>query len=112
MIFNSVKANTGITDMFIIRIGHCRGADVIDEKRDPVYKSINLAQKELAEETDGIRAVASFYTDEYLALMRDAYHYYQPAYNAIGNTAGNNAAVTLYNKGVWIGYPEPDDFCK
>lgn len=112
MILNSVKANTGITDMFIVRIGHCRGADVIDEKRDPVYKSINLAQKELAEETDGIRAVASFYTDEYLAFMRDAYHYYQPAYNAIGNTAGNNAAVTLYNKGVWIGYPEPDDFCK
>ena len=108
-IFNSVKTNTGLTNMFIVRIGHCRSGNALDEEKDPVYKAINLAQKELADANEDITAVASFYTDEYLALMRDNYHYYQGAYNSIGNIAGNNTAVTLYNKGTWIKYPEPDE---
>lgn len=110
-IFEAMKTRTGLTDMFMIRIGHCKtsGAAAIDEVKDPRYKAINLAQKELADATDGITAVASLYTDEYAALMRDQYHYHQPAYNSVGTIAGNNSAYTLYNKGTWTSYPEPSD---
>ncbi|MGN0162193.1 MAG: sialate O-acetylesterase, partial [Candidatus Ornithomonoglobus sp.] len=108
-IFEAMKSNTGLTDMFIVRIGHCKtsGAAAIDEIKDPRYKAVNLAQKELADTEENITAVASFYTDEYAALMRDQYHYYQEAYNSIGEIAGNNTAVTLYNTGAWTDYPEP-----
>ena len=110
-IFNSLKSGTGLTDMFMIRIGHCKtsGAAAIDEANDPNYKRINLAQKALADANSDITAVASFYTDEYAALMRDQYHYHQPAYNSVGTIAGNNTAYTIYNKGAWTEYPEPDE---
>ncbi|MGN0150525.1 MAG: sialate O-acetylesterase, partial [Clostridia bacterium] len=108
-IFEAMKSNTDLTDMFMVRIGHCKtsGAAAIDELKDARYKQINLAQKELADDTEGITAVASFYTDEYAELMRDQYHYHQEAYNSIGEIAGNNAAYTLYNTGTWTNYPEP-----
>ena len=110
-LFNDMKTETGLTDLMIVRIGHCKttGAAAIDEVKDPRYKEINLAGKELAENNANITAVASFYTDEYAALMRDQYHYHQGAYNGVGATAGNNAAVTLYNSGAWENYPEPTD---
>lgn len=110
-IFNTLKSSTGLTDMFMVRIGHCKtsGAAAIDEIKDPRYKAINLAQKALADEEENITAVASLYTDEYAALMRDQYHYHQQAYNSVGTIAGNNTAYTLYNTGEWTDYPEPDD---
>lgn len=109
-IFNTLKSSTGLTDMFIVRIGHCKtsGAAAIDEDKDPRYKAVNLAQKALADEEKNITAVASLYTNEYAALMRDQYHYHQAAYNSVGTIAGNNTAYTLYNTGKWINYPEPD----
>ena len=108
-IFETMKSNAGLTDMFIVRTGHCKtsGAAEIDEVKDPRYKAINLAQKELADTEENITAVASFYTDEYAALMRDQYHYHQAAYNSVGAIAGNNTAYTLYNTGAWTDYPEP-----
>lgn len=110
-IFNTLKISTGISDMFMVRIGHCKtsGAAAIDTTKDPRYKAVNLAQKELADEEADITAVASLYTDEYAALMRDQYHYHQEAYNSVGTIAGNNTAHTLYNKGEWTQYPEPSD---
>ena len=110
-IFNTLKSSTGISDMFMVRIGHCKtsGAASIDTTKDSRYKAINLAQKELADTEENITAVASLYTDEYAALMRDQYHYYQAAYNSVGAIAGNNTAFTLYNKGIWTNYPEPSD---
>ena len=110
-LFNDMKAETGLTDLMIVRIGHCKtaGAAAIDEIKDPRYKEINLAGSELADDNTDITAVASFYTDEYAELMRDQYHYHQGAYNSVGQTAGNNAAVTMYSKGTWSEYPEPDD---
>jgi hypothetical protein len=108
-IFENLKSSTGLTDMFVVRIGHCKtsGAAAIDEVKDARYKAINLAQKALADEEDNITAVASFYTDEYADLMRDQYHYHQAAYNSVGTIAGNNTAYTLYNEGKWTDYPEP-----
>lgn len=113
-IFESMKTNTGLTDMFMIRIGHCKtsGAAAIDSVKDPRYKAINLAQKELADAEENITAVASLYTDEYSALMRDQYHYHQKAYNKVGTIAGNNTAYTLYQNGAWIDYPEPAEIVK
>ncbi|MBQ2664893.1 MAG: hypothetical protein IJG16_12220, partial [Clostridia bacterium] len=108
-IFGYMKDGTTLTDMFIVRIGHCRSGSEIDPVSDPIYKRLNLAQKAFADETANVTAVASLYTDEYLALMRDNYHYYQPAYNSVGTVAGNNTAVTLYNKGIWTNYPEPTE---
>lgn len=110
-IFEALKTSTGLTDMFIVRIGHCKttGAAAIDEVKDERYKTINLAQKALADEEADITAVASFYTDEYAQLMRDQYHYYQDAYNSIGGLAGNNTAYSLYGKGEWVNYPEPSE---
>lgn len=110
-IFENLKSSTGLTDMFMVRIGHCKtsGAAAIDTTKDPRYKAINLAQKELADTEENITAVASLYTDEYAALMRDQYHYHQQAYNSVGAIAGNNTAFTLYNKGEWTQYPEPSD---
>jgi hypothetical protein len=108
-IFDAMKSQTGLTDMFMIRIGRCKtsGAVAIDEVKDARYKAINLAQKELADTEQNITAVASFYTDEYAALMRDQYHYHQEAYNSVGAIAGNNTAYTLYSTGAWTDYPEP-----
>lgn len=110
-IFNTLKTSTGISDMFMVRIGHCKtsGAAAIDTTKDPRYKAVNLAQKELADAEENITAVASLYTDEYAALMRDQYHYHQEAYNSVGAIAGNNTAFTLYNKGEWTDYSEPSD---
>lgn len=110
-IFNTLKSSTGLSDMFIIRIGHCKtsGAVAIDTEKDPRYKAVNLAQKALADEEENITAVASLYTDEYAALMRDQYHYHQGAYNSVGTIAGNNTAYTLYNTGKWTNYSEPDE---
>lgn len=110
-IYNKMKSGTTLTDMFMVRIGHCKtsGAAAIDTEKDARYKEINLAQKALADETEGITAVASFYTDEYAAQMRDQYHYHQSAYNSIGAVAGNNTAYTLYNTGSWTEYPEPEE---
>lgn len=110
-IFETLKSSAGLTDMFMIRIGHCKtsGAAAIDEVKDARYKAVNLAQKELADIENGITAVASFYTDEYAALMRDQYHYHQAAYNSVGTIAGNNTAYTLYGNGEWTDYPEPAD---
>ncbi|MBQ9599639.1 MAG: hypothetical protein IJR33_07540, partial [Clostridia bacterium] len=108
-LFADLKANTPITDMFMVRIGHCRSGNDLDAVKDPRYKEINLAGKELADNNTDITAVASLYTDEYLAQMRDNYHYYQPVYNSVGTIAGNNTAYTLYNKGEWTDYPEPED---
>lgn len=110
-IFNTLKSSTGLTDMFMVRIGHCKtsGAAEIDTTKDPRYKAVNLAQKELADEEENITAVVSLYTDEYADLMRDQYHYHQEAYNSVGAIAGNNTAFTLYNKGEWTDYPEPSD---
>ena len=110
-LFNDMKTETGLTDLMIVRIGHCKtaGAAAIDEVKDPRYKEINLAGKELADSTDNVTAVASLYTDEYAALMRDQYHYHQGAYNSVGQIAGNNAAVAMYSKGEWMTYPEPEN---
>ena len=110
-LFGDMKSETGLTDLMLVRIGHCKtaGAAAIDEVKDPRYKEINLAGKELAEENANITAVASLYTDEYAELMRDQYHYHQGAYNSVGRIAGNNAAVTLYSNGTWADYPEPDN---
>lgn len=98
-IFDTLKNATGITDVFIVQTGHYNVYVNGDTPSDSAYTldsryfNINQAQKELAENNENIHTVASFYTDYALANMRDAYHFYQPVYNSVGETAGINIAA-------------------
>lgn len=116
-IFNSLKSGTGITDMFIVRTGHYNinygvssGQQPSAEAlaKDAVYLRINQAQKAFAEENENVHYVASFYTNEALANMRDQYHYHQPTYNATGAMAGQNIAAVYDHNVEAIPVPEPD----
>ena len=100
--FDYMEENTGVTDKFIVQTGHYNinygleegqtpSQDAID--KDTNYANVNRYQQRLDAEHDDITSVASFYSDEYLAGMRDQYHYYQPVYNAVGTTAGHNIAA-------------------
>lgn len=111
-IFNSIKAVTGITDSFIVQTGHYNiNKDSSDAgfEKDNRYKRICKDQKALADENDDIYTVASLYTDEALANMRDAYHYYQPTYNSIGTIAGQNIAAAYDSSIESIPVPQPSD---
>ncbi len=87
-IFNKVTENTGISDIFVVRIGHRAN----NNNADAVYKTVNEAQAEIIEANNNLHEAGNLYTDDYKKLMRDNFHYYQPAYNSIGETAGNNIA--------------------
>lgn len=113
-IFNSLKSACGITDMFIVRTGHYNinyglsdGASPSEDAltKDERYLRISNAQQALADENDNIYAVASLYSDYCLANMRDQYHYYQPVYNTIGETAGS-AIGDIYTTGT-VTTPSP-----
>ena len=99
-VFSNMQS-AGITDMFIVKTGHyninynlSEGASpsadalALDEK----YKQVNTWQQDIADENANIYTVADLYTDEFLARMRDQYHFYQDVYNTVGATAGGNIA--------------------
>lgn len=84
--FDAMKKN-GIETCFLIRIGEYNGAEEID------YSEIRKAQTELCEEyTDVILVSAEFERMKKRGLMKDAFHYYQAAYNEVGCFAGKNTA--------------------
>lgn len=115
-VFNHMKANTGLDHLFIIKTGHTNIYYRVPEGEEPTadslaldakYQRINAAQKALADENADITEVSSFFTDEYLAQMRDPSHYYQPVYNAVGEMAGYNTAVK-YDPLIGTPIPVPD----
>lgn len=100
-IFNTLKEQTGIEDMFIVRTGHYNINYGLSEEeipddtvlaKDAEYGRISNAQQELADENSNIYIASSFYSDECLENMRDQYHYYQNIYNSVGTMAGENIA--------------------
>lgn len=97
-IFDHLEENTGITNEFIVRTGHFN-YNYYDEPteaqiaKDDNYLRVANAQTEIAAEDETIELVASFYTDEAFANMRDQYHYKQPIYNSVGTMAGTNIAA-------------------
>ena len=58
------------------------------------YSEIMAAQKSIAEKIPDVHMVStSFQTMLRRGLMKDAFHYYQAAYNEIGREAGENTAA-------------------
>lgn len=107
-IFDYLEEYTGITNEFIVQTGHYNynyalepGEEPDAERlgKDENYLRIANAQKELADEDAQIDLVATFYTDEAFADMRDYWHYNQPVYNAVGEMAGHNIAA-VYDESV------------
>ena len=105
-IWNNFKA-MGITEMFIVKTGHyninygvAEGGSPSEDALtlDSRYANVNAWQQEFADANDDVYVVGNLYTDEYLAQMRDQYHYYQPVYNAVGTAAG--AAIAEVYKDV------------
>ena len=80
--------NAGIDACFLCRIGEYNGDLNID------YSEIIRAQTELCQENRRVvMATTVLCTMRARGLMQDAHHYYQAAYNEMGQYAGTNAAI-------------------
>lgn len=80
----------GIEHCFLIAIGQYNGNRGFD------YTGIHEAQLELARELPDVTLVNDdFWSMRARGLMKDDFHYYQQAYNEVGNAAGLAAAAAL-----------------
>ena len=86
-VLHSFMQDAGAQTCFLIQIGNQR-----DEPE--LYLPMQQAQEELASEQGDIVLVSrQFKTFAAKGLMKDCFHYLQPAYNAVGTEAGKNAAA-------------------
>lgn len=80
----------GIEKCFLIIIGEYNGEGDVD------YSTIRNVQMGIAEEDKNvILASNDFYKMKERGLMKDAFHYYQQAYNEVGNIAGKRAGLYI-----------------
>lgn len=91
-IFSGMKAN-GVEKCFLIRIGEDNGTD-----KD--YTDIMQAQNQICKENEDVVMVSlDFQSMLSRGLMKDAWHYFQQAYNEVGATAGYHAGIyRMYNR--------------
>ncbi len=83
----------GVEKCFLILIGNYNG----DEEAG--YVPIQQAQRELPRLYKGVVLVDdSFPAMKERGLMKDAFHYYQKAYNEVGEKAGRNAAQEIMRR--------------
>ncbi|MCM1184665.1 MAG: hypothetical protein NC337_14945 [Roseburia sp.] len=76
----------GFEKCFPVRIGKYNGAENI------TYEQIRQAQAELSRGlSDVVMVSGSFSEMKARGLMKDSFHYYQTAYNEVGEEAGKNA---------------------
>lgn len=76
----------GVEQCFLIRIGHYNGPEEIS------YQEIMDAQDQIPQRTDGVTMVSTKFAGmKERGLMKDAFHYYQAAYNEVGKGAGERA---------------------
>ena len=86
-VLHSFMQDAGAQTCFLIQIGNQR-----DEPE--LYLPMQQAQEELASEQGDIVLVSrQFKTFAAKGLMKDRFHYLQPAYNAVGTEAGRNSAA-------------------
>ena len=86
-----ILEENGIETCFLITIGEYNGEKGYD------YSQIRQAQLELAECDPRVKLVCNaFHTMKERGLMKDEFHYYQKAYNEVGQAAGK-AAGELVN---------------
>ena len=85
-VIHEFMTDAGLETCFLIQIGNQR-----DEPE--LYVPIQQAQEELAAAYDDIVMVSrSFKTFAAKGLMKDRFHYLQPAYNEVGEEAGRSVA--------------------
>ena len=91
-VIHSFMSDTGMETCFFIQIGSQR-----DEPE--LYVPIQQAQEELTEACDDIVMVSrKFKTFADRGMMKDRFHYLQPAYNEVGEEAGGNTAAYWKSK--------------
>lgn len=84
--------NKGIEKCFLVRIGNYNGNE------DKSYSHIIDVQTEIAQTNNHVVMVSTdFAAMKDRGLMKDAFHYYQQAYNEVGTKAGINAAYYVNN---------------
>ncbi|MCF0238099.1 MAG: hypothetical protein HUK24_05825 [Sphaerochaetaceae bacterium] len=84
----------GVEHCFLIRIGRCN-----DPERLDCYDDMILWQDELVSVCKGVSLVSRlFSTMRERSLMPDKFHYYQHAYNEVGEDAGKNAGAIVLAK--------------
>lgn len=85
-VIHTFLASTGLETCFLVQIGNQRDAPEL-------YVPIQQAQEELAADYDDIIMVSRrFKTFAAKGLMKDCFHYLQPAYNEVGEEAGRRVA--------------------
>lgn len=77
----------GAEKCFMVQIGHYRDGGAVDEK----YGVIRAAQEQMCSCNGDFVSAGSF--EPYQNEMKDKYHYYQSAYNAVGKTVGKSIAA-------------------
>lgn len=83
----------GIQHCFLIRIGNFNPTNVSDISPAKDYSTIQSAQKRLSLENSHVTLVSEKFDDMLSrGLMKDAFHYYQQAYNEVGTEAGEQTA--------------------
>lgn len=81
----------GVEDCLLIRIGCYNGEDAA-----VCYRPIRRAQEELCRERDHVHLVSTAFAGmKSRGLMKDAFHYYQQAYNEVGEEAAQKAVHAL-----------------
>lgn len=82
----------GVEHCFLILIGNYNGSDKI------TYVPIQQAQRELSQICEEVTLVNdSFPSMKERGLMKDEFHYYQKAYNEVGEMAGKRVAWEVTN---------------
>lgn len=85
--FNELAAN-GIEKMFLVRIGYYNSGS------STKYNTIIECQTEITQtEANIIMASTDFTSMKDRGLMKDLFHYYQAAYNEVGEYSGINVAI-------------------
>lgn len=89
-IIDAMKVN-GVEHCYIIQIGNYNGTNP-----QISYESIQKAQNDFCIENDDCTMVSHLFPSfKVKGLMKDAFHYYQDAYNIVGSDAGTNVGVML-----------------
>ena len=79
----------GVERLFLVRIGHCDGAGSLNR-----YAPMLEWQEDIARTNSHVTLVSRAFSSMLeRGLMKDAFHYYQAAYNKVGTEAGMNTAA-------------------
>ena len=87
ILWQEVKA-AGIEKCFLVQIGR---KNIPGQEND--YEEIRRAQEELCDGEEIVMVSQKFGGMLERGLMKDAFHYYQQAYNEVGTEAGQNAGM-------------------